>query len=83
VDQLEQRSLQGKKLLNAQRYKIISIVADGDSVGVEAHWTGELAVPLGTLSAGAEMKAAFAMFFHFRDGRITSQRNYDCFYPWQ
>ncbi|MBC8164855.1 MAG: nuclear transport factor 2 family protein, partial [Bryobacteraceae bacterium] len=57
-----------------------SIIADDDNVAVEAHWAGKLAVPLGTLSAGAEMKAAFAMFFRCREGRISSQRNYDCFY---
>ena len=83
VDQLVQRSLLGRKLLSAQKYDILSIVADGGSVAVEAHWTGNLAVPFGTLSAGAEMRAAFAMFFRCREGRIVSQRNYDCFYPWQ
>ena len=82
IDQLVHRSLLGQKLLSAQRYEILSIVADGDSVAVEAYWTGNLAVPLGTLSTGAEMRAAFAMFFRCREGRISSQRNYDCFYPW-
>ena len=83
VDQLLQRSLQGRKLLSAQKFEILAMVADGDSVAVEVHWTGTLAVPLGTLEAGAGMRAAFAMFFRCRDGRISSQRNYDCFYSWQ
>lgn len=82
IDQLVQRSLLGQKLLSAQTYEIVSMMADGDSVAVEAHWTGTLAVPLGTLSAGAQMRAAFAMFFLCRGGRIINQRNYDCFYPW-
>lgn len=80
LEQLVQRSVLGQKLLSAQRYEILSIIADDDNVAVEAHWAGKLAVPLGTLSAGAEMKAAFAMFFRCREGRISSQRNYDCFY---
>ena len=83
VDQLVQRSLQGQKVLSAQRFQILSITANEDSVAVEANWTGQLAVPLGTLTAGAEMKAAFAMFFRCHQGRIAIQRNYDCFYPWQ
>jgi ketosteroid isomerase-like protein len=27
------------------------------------------------------MRARFAVFFGFRDGKICSQRNYDCFEP--
>jgi ketosteroid isomerase-like protein len=37
---------------------------------------------LGTLAEGAEMKAHFAMFFEFREGKIRLQRNYDCFEAW-
>jgi ketosteroid isomerase-like protein len=74
-----QRSEQGRKVLRSQRYEILSEVAQGSRVAVEAVWTGILAVPLGTLTPGSEMKAHFAMFFEFRDGRIASQRNYDCF----
>jgi ketosteroid isomerase-like protein len=29
-----------------------------------------------------EMRARFAAFIEFRDGRIVRQRNYDCFEPW-
>ena len=82
VGQMVERSLLGRKVLSAQTFEIASIVAEGDNVAVEARWTGTLAVPLGSLAAGAEMKAAFAMFFRCRDGQIAAQRNYDCFYPW-
>jgi ketosteroid isomerase-like protein len=60
----------------------VSEIAQDGRLAVEARWTGVLAVALGTLAAGTEMKASFAMFFHFRDGRIAMQRNYDCFDPW-
>jgi len=43
----------------------------------------QIALPLGTLEAGAEMKAHFAMFFVMREGKIALQRNYDCFEAWQ
>jgi ketosteroid isomerase-like protein len=79
---LVQRSEQGKKLLQSQSYTITSAIASHERAAVEAEWRATLAVPLGTLAAGAEMKAYFAMFFEFRDGRIAIQRNYDCFEPW-
>ncbi|MDT7816702.1 MAG: hypothetical protein QOJ42_6618 [Acidobacteriaceae bacterium] len=77
-----QRNEQGRKVLRSQHYEILSEVVQGSRVAVEAIWTGILAVPLGTLTPGSEMKAYLAMFFEFRDGRIASQRNYDCFEAW-
>jgi len=75
------RSEQGRKLLRSQRYELRSEIAQGNRAAVEAIWTGVLALPLGSLPAGASMKAHFAMFFAFKDGRISLQRNYDCFEP--
>ncbi len=37
--------------------------------------------PVMNLPAGGEMKAFVAMFLTFRDGKIVSQRNYDCYLP--
>lgn len=72
----------GRKLLSSQSYEIKSYVADGDRVSVEVLWTGTLALAFGSLSVGSQMRAHSAMFFHFQDGKIVSQRNYDCFEPW-
>jgi ketosteroid isomerase-like protein len=72
----------GKQLLTAQRYEVHNVQAVGDQVTLEVTWTGTLAVALGTLPAGGEMQARFAMFLEFREGRIVAQRNYDCFEPW-
>ena len=77
-----QRAEQGQRLLRSQCYEIKSEVAQGQCVAIEATWTGTLAVPLGSLAAGATMKAHIAMFFEFTEGRIRLQRNYDCFEPW-
>jgi ketosteroid isomerase-like protein len=82
LEHILQRSQQGLKVLQRQQYEIVSEMAQDDRVAVEARWTGVLAIALGTLPAGTEMKASFAMFFLFRDGRIAVQRNYDCFDPW-
>jgi len=72
----------GRKLMSSQSYELKSCVADGDSLSVEVLWAGTLAVPLGSLAAGSQMRAHSAMFFQFKDGKIVSQRNYDCFDPW-
>lgn len=66
----------------AQTYEIVHAVADGDDVALEIEWTGTLSVPLGSLPAGGQMRARFAVFLEFRDGKIARQRNYDCFQPW-
>ena len=76
------RSVQGQHVLSSQRYEVLSELAQGERVAVEARWTGTLAISLGTLAAGSDMKAHFAMFFTFRQGRIARQHNYDCFEPW-
>jgi ketosteroid isomerase-like protein len=82
LNHILQRSQQGLKVLQRQQYEIVSAMAQDDRVAVEARWTGVLAITLGTLDAGTEMKASLAIFFRFRDGRIALQRNYDCFEPW-
>ena len=82
LEHILERSRQGQKLLQRQQYEIVSEIAQDGRLAVEARWTGVLAVALGTLAAGTEMKASIAMFFHFRDGRIVTQRNYDCFDSW-
>lgn len=76
------RAAVGQKLLTSQSYQILSEVAQGSRVAVEATWSAVLAVPFDSLPVGATMTAHFAMFFELRDGLICSQRNYDCFEPW-
>ena len=65
-----------------QRYEVLNAVACGDQVALEVRWTGTLAVPFGNIPAGGQMRARFAVFLEFRDGKILRQRNYDCFEPW-
>jgi ketosteroid isomerase-like protein len=75
-------SERGRKLMASQRFELLSAVATGNLVAVEALWEGTLAVPVGDLPVGTVMKARFAQFFEMRNGRIHEQRNYDCFEPW-
>jgi ketosteroid isomerase-like protein len=76
---------QGQKLLRLQRYEVRRVLESGDEVAVELEWTGVLAmaVPAMNLAEGFEMKAFVAMFLTFRDGKIVSQRNYDCYPPFE
>lgn len=69
----------GKAVVQKQRYVIRSAVEHDDMLALEVDWYGTLAVPVGSLSAGDEMHARFAVFLEYRDGRILRQRNYDCF----
>ena len=72
----------GKNVLSEQRYEIKNAVVSGDFVIMEVLWTGKLAVAVGTLPEGGKMKAHFAVFIEFGEGKIVAQRNYDCFEAW-
>jgi hypothetical protein len=36
----------------------------------------------GSLPIGGQMKAYLAIVLKFTDGKISEQRNYDCYEPW-
>lgn len=82
VSRMAEAFEKGRKLLSSQSYEIKNSVVNGDKVSLEVLWTGKLAISFGSLAAGSEMRAHSAMFFEFADGKIVSQRNYDCFEPW-
>ena len=72
-----------RDLLQSQEYKVQRVIENGDELAVELEWTGVLAIPVMNLPVGYEMKAFVAMFLTFRDGKIVSQRNYDCYPPFE
>jgi ketosteroid isomerase-like protein len=74
-------SEKGPALLQRQTYVLKKVIVDGDEIAAEIEWTGMLKVGFGAVAAGTTMRAALGMFFTFRDGRIASVRNYDCYYP--
>jgi ketosteroid isomerase-like protein len=71
----------GKKVMTSQQYVVINAFASGDCVAAEVDWTGTLAIPFQSIPVGGQLRAHFAMFLHFRDGKIIAQRNYDCYEP--
>jgi len=79
---IQEAAERGKNVMSSQRFEILGIFASGDTVAVEARWEGTAALTIGPIAEGTVMRARFAQFFQFRDGRIVAQRNYDCFDPW-
>jgi ketosteroid isomerase-like protein len=79
---MRRSSERGKRVMTSQRYEIRNELATGDQVGLEVDWVGTLAMPYESIPGGGQMRARFAMFLRFREGKIISQRNYDCFEPW-
>jgi predicted ester cyclase len=71
----------GRQILASQRYEIRNVVAQGDRVAAEVEWSGVLRADFGPLAAGTTMRAALGMFITYRDGKIASIHNYDCYYP--
>ena len=63
----------------AQPLEVISALAASDHVALEAIWTGTLAVQLGNLPAVHTLRAHIATFLEFRYGKISTQRNHDCY----
>jgi ketosteroid isomerase-like protein len=71
----------GKKVLTAQRYDILRSYALGNTVIAEVEWRGTLAVPLGSIPGGGEMRGHIAFFIEIEGGRIRRQREYSLFDP--
>jgi SnoaL-like domain len=76
---LREAAARGRGVLRGQRYAVRTALVRGSRVSLETLWVGELAVPIGSLPAGGEMRAHFAMFLEFDGQLIRAQRNYDCF----
>jgi ketosteroid isomerase-like protein len=79
---LRQARIRGKALLSAETFELLGALASGDQVAMELHWTGTVGIDAAPFKAGQTLRARFAIFLQFRDGRIVRQHNYDCFEPW-
>lgn len=72
----------GRGAITGQQFHLLDAIASGDKVVVEAQWSGTLATAVKDIAAGTVMRARFAAFFEFKNGKIAAQRNYDCYDPW-
>ena len=79
---LRDARLRGTALLKEEHFELLNTVASHQSVAMELVWTGIVREAAGPFAAGQQLRARFAIFMEFRDGRIVRQRNYDCFDPW-
>ncbi|WP_421762148.1 nuclear transport factor 2 family protein [Devosia sp.] len=79
VGQLVADFARGQRILSSQTYEVQRFAETSDFVMVEVLWKGELAIPVGKLAPGDQMIAHSSIAFDFKDERIVSQRNYDCF----
>jgi ketosteroid isomerase-like protein len=82
LQSMKQARGRGKALLSAEHFEVLGALASGNHVAMELIWTGTVGIAAGPFVAGQELRARFAIFLEFRDGRIVRQRNYDCFDPW-
>ena len=81
LQQLREAALRGHMAVGSQRFEILNAVENGAQLALEVRWTAVVNVPIGSIPAGGQMRARFAVFLQFRDGKIARQRNYDCFGP--
>ena len=81
LQQLRDAGEQGKKVLSSQSYVVTRIVEEDGCVAFEADWTGTLKVSVGSLKPGDTMRAHFAQFLVFENGKIVRQHTYDSFEP--
>lgn len=72
----------GKALMATQAFELVTSTAMEDRVLVEGRWSGTVGADIGPFKAGTVLRTHFAQAFTFRQGRIISIRNYDCFDPW-
>ena len=72
---------QGRKILSNNAYEVTNAMAAGEWVTLEIVWTGTLAVALGNMPAGSQLKAYIATILQFQDGMIIRQHQYDCYEP--
>jgi ketosteroid isomerase-like protein len=82
LEALKESCARGTALMKAQTFEVVNAIAGDDQVAMEVIWTGTVREAAGPFAAGQLLKARFALFLTFREGRIVRQRNYDCFDPW-
>jgi ketosteroid isomerase-like protein len=79
--QLQANTEKAARISLEQSYSIRNAIVAGDDIALEVDWLGRFNIDYGSTPAGQPIRAAFGMFLRFRDGRIVSQHNYDCFEP--
>jgi ketosteroid isomerase-like protein len=79
---MKEARARGRALLKEERFELVNAIAGDGKVAMEVIWTATVRDAAGPFAAGQALRARFALFMEFRDGRIVRQHNYDCFDPW-
>ena len=79
LQDLKNAAEQGRQSVREEHYEIMSSYVCNNTVIVEVIWKATLAIGKGKMPVSNRLKAYFAQFFEFKDGKIFRQRNYDCF----
>ena len=82
LSQMRESAAKGREILVTQHYEVLNTIVQGEWVVLEIEWVGSLKIPFGTIPAGKPLRDRSAIVLKFRDGKITHQRNYDCYDPW-
>ncbi|MEO5317682.1 nuclear transport factor 2 family protein [Arthrobacter sp. CC3] len=71
---------QSRQVVSGQRFDVRRTTCEGSRVVLEADWSATLLMNLRFWDAGDTIRARTTSVFEVRDGRITSQDSYDCYY---
>lgn len=71
---------QGHKVVAGQRFDVRRTTCEGGRVVLEVDWSATLLMDLRYWDAGEVIRARTTSVFEVRDGRITSQDSYDCYF---
>jgi hypothetical protein len=82
LEGLKAAGARGRAIVEKQSYEVVTVVAQGERVAVEAIFRATFTCDVAGLPRGETMEARFAMFFILRGGRIWRHHSYDCFIPW-
>ena len=68
------------EVVSGQHFEVRRSTCEGGRVVVEAEWSATVLMDLRHWDKGDEIRARTASVFEVRDGRISSQHSYDCYY---
>lgn len=71
---------QSRQVVARQRFDVRRTTCEGGRVVLEVDWSATLLMDLRYWDAGETIRARTTSVFEVREGRITSQDSYDCYF---
>ena len=79
-DQVLAGADQSSQVVTGQRFDVRRTTCEGSRVVLEVDWSATLVMDLRYWDAGETIRARTTSVFEVRDGRITGQDSYDCYF---